>query len=56
MNTSPIYSHLDRDTLNACVAPTKHTPKCLGYKSPPQAFFAQLLHFNVNHLPACSRE
>ncbi len=37
---------LDRDTLNACVAAYNNTPrKCLGYKSPAQAFFAQLLHF-----------
>jgi len=39
-------ANLDLDTLNACVTAYNNTPrKCLGYKSPAQAFFSQLLHF-----------
>jgi transposase, IS30 family len=39
-------ANLDPHTLNACVTAYNNTPrKCLGYKSPAQAFFSQLLHF-----------
>jgi IS30 family transposase len=39
-------ANLDPDTLNAFVTAYNNTPrKCLGYKSPAQAFFSQLLHF-----------
>src|SRR5882724_9260547 len=48
---------LDRDTLNACVAAYNNTPrKCPGYKSPAQAFFAQLLHFKCESTFPLSRE
>jgi len=37
---------IDPDSLLACVAAYNNTPrKCLGFKSPAQAFLAQLLHF-----------
>ena len=38
--------HLDPETLTAFVAAYNNTPrKCLDFKSPAQAFLAQLLHF-----------
>ena len=39
-------ANIDLGTLNACVTAYNNTPrKCLGYKSPAQAFRSQLLHF-----------
>jgi IS30 family transposase len=39
-------ANIDLDSLIACVAAYNNTPrKCLGFKSPAQAFLAQLLHF-----------
>jgi transposase, IS30 family len=39
-------ANIDPDTLTACVAAYNNTPrKCLGFKSPAQAFLAQLLRF-----------
>ena len=37
---------IDAKTLDACVAAYNNTPrKCLGFSSPAEAFFQQLLHF-----------
>jgi len=42
--------------LNACAAAYNNTPrKCLGYKSPAQAFLAQLLHFERESTSSLSR-
>lgn len=44
---------IDNNTLHACVAAYNNTPrKCLGFKSPAQAFLAQLLHFKCESTPS----
>ena len=44
---------IDHDTLNACVAAYNNTPrKCLGFRSPAEAFLAQLLHFKCESTPS----
>jgi len=47
---------LNPQTLNACVAAYNNTPrKCLGFKSPAQAFLSQLLHFECESTSSPSR-
>ena len=47
---------LDPDSLDAYVAAYNNTPrKCLGFKSPAQAFLAQLLHFKCESTSPLSR-
>jgi IS30 family transposase len=47
---------LDPDSLDAYVAAYNNTPrKCLGFKSPAQAFLSQLLHFKCESTSPPSR-
>ena len=54
----PLPRNTDLDTINqktldACVAAYNNTPrKCLGFKSPAQAFLNQLLHFKCESTPS----
>ncbi len=44
---------IDHHTLTAAVAAYNNTPrKCLGFKSPAQAFLSQLLHFKCESTPS----
>src|SRR5216683_2351562 len=44
---------IDNHTLTACVAAYNNTPrKCLGFKSPAEAFLSQLLHFKCESTPS----
>ena len=44
---------IDHDTLNAYVAAYNNTPrKCLGFRSPAEAFLLKLLHFKCESTPS----
>jgi IS30 family transposase len=51
-----ILANLDPETLTHYVAAYNNTPrKCLGFRSPAQAFLDQLLHFKCESTPPLAR-